>query len=189
MHKLIPTIAGALLLILAVMLTGCQQETDQAQQSDAPLRTAETAQAEQAQVDAMVASYLDLRQLLATDQLDGVAEELVAVRDAAQPLTKSDEAQVKTLAQDIVDRAAAQPDDLEEARETFDGISVALIELVQVTPPSDAVADTLYVAYCPMVEASWLQATEELANPYMGQKMLECGEVKKTIPTGATDSH
>lgn len=175
--------AGILLMGLAVTLTGCQPGTEQPEGSVAPLRAIETTGTEQAQVDAMVESYLDARQLLAEDRLEGVSEELAAIGQAAQPLTASNDAQVKALAQDLVNVAAVRPEDLESAREAFEEISDAMIELTKTIQPSDAAAETLYVAYCPMVKASWLQATEELANPYMGQKMLKCGEIKETIAT------
>ncbi len=44
---------------------------------------------------------------------------------------------------------------------------------------------TIYVAYCPMAlndtGGFWLSEFEEIRNPYFGDMMLECGEVKKTI--------
>ena len=144
------------------------------------------AEAASAQVDALVQPYLKLRQWLAADTYEGVPEQWAEMREAAQPLIESGRAQVEAQARAIAERAAAAPDNLQEARQALQGISAALIELVRVTPPSDAVAETLYVAYCPMAEASWLQATQELANPYMGQKMLTCGEVQETIPTVST---
>ena len=182
--KMIPLTAGVLLLAFMVVMTGCQQQTEQAERPAAPQRTIETTETERGQVDTLVASYLELRQLLAQDTLDGVSEKLAAISQAAQPLTDSGNAQVTALARDLADHAAARPDDLDNARKSFEGISVAMIDLVKVIPPSDAVAETLYVAYCPMAKASWLQANDELANPYMGKKMLKCGEVKETIATG-----
>ncbi|WP_159451921.1 DUF3347 domain-containing protein [Hymenobacter roseosalivarius] len=46
-------------------------------------------------------------------------------------------------------------------------------------------AQKLYVDYCPMANeqkgAYWLSQTKEIRNPYMGQKMPTCGEVKQEI--------
>jgi len=43
----------------------------------------------------------------------------------------------------------------------------------------------LYVDYCPMANnnkgAYWLSQTKEIQNPYLGQKMPTCGEVKKEL--------
>jgi Cu(I)/Ag(I) efflux system membrane fusion protein/cobalt-zinc-cadmium efflux system membrane fusion protein len=42
----------------------------------------------------------------------------------------------------------------------------------------------LSVVYCPMVKHSWLQQGKTIANPYRGQEMSECGDVKRklTVP-------
>ena len=42
-------------------------------------------------------------------------------------------------------------------------------------------APALYEAQCPMAQASWLQTSKDLANPYMGQAMLKCGMVTQSI--------
>ncbi len=43
----------------------------------------------------------------------------------------------------------------------------------------------LYVAHCPMAfndkGASWISTSKEIRNPYFGEKMLGCGEIKETI--------
>lgn len=44
---------------------------------------------------------------------------------------------------------------------------------------------TLYVDYCPMANrnkgAYWLSQLKEIQNPYLGQKMPNCGEIKKVL--------
>jgi len=46
--------------------------------------------------------------------------------------------------------------------------------------------ETLYRAHCPMAfgnrGADWLQATEEIANPYFGAKMFRCGDIVGRLP-------
>jgi hypothetical protein len=85
-------------------------------------------------------------------------------------------------AQSIVDSSNVKPKDLKSAREAYQPISTAMIKLVKITSPTSEIADKLYVAYCPMAEASWIQKTAEISNPFMGQKMLTCGEVTEEIP-------
>ncbi len=72
--------------------------------------------------------------------------------------------------------------DIEQQRETFATLSDQLIETVQVFRLK---IETVYIAYCPMAfeynGAYWLSENEEINNPYFGDKMLRCGEVKKTI--------
>ena len=48
-------------------------------------------------------------------------------------------------------------------------------------PLSNAVADKLYVMFCPMKKAGWLQTNAEVANPYYSSEMKQCGEVKRTL--------
>ena len=42
---------------------------------------------------------------------------------------------------------------------------------------------TVYLEFCPMAfdnkDAFWLSKDKEIKNPYFGDKMLKCGEVKK----------
>ncbi len=46
-------------------------------------------------------------------------------------------------------------------------------------------SQTLYVDYCPMASnnkgAYWISADKDIRNPYFGDKMLTCGEIKQTI--------
>ena len=43
-------------------------------------------------------------------------------------------------------------------------------------------AEKIYIYYCPMADASWLQKEEGTRNPYYGAKMLKCGSVKEELP-------
>jgi RND family efflux transporter MFP subunit len=43
--------------------------------------------------------------------------------------------------------------------------------------------------YCPMASASWLQIGDTVRNPYMGQRMSDCGETRAKVPTPKTDSN
>jgi Cu(I)/Ag(I) efflux system membrane fusion protein/cobalt-zinc-cadmium efflux system membrane fusion protein len=44
----------------------------------------------------------------------------------------------------------------------------------------------LSVSYCPMVKQYWLQEGETILNPYMGQEMSDCGDVKRKIAVPPT---
>ena len=73
-------------------------------------------------------------------------------------------------------------DDIEEQRKQFDFLSQALVKATKVFGIGEA---TLYIQHCPMANdnegADWLSDTEEIRNPYFGDKMLTCGLVKTTI--------
>jgi membrane fusion protein, copper/silver efflux system len=72
--------------------------------------------------------------------------------------------------------------DIENQREVFSSLSNQLIEAAEVFRLN---FEIVYVAYCPMAfndkGAFWLSEFEEIRNPYFGDDMLECGEVKKRI--------
>lgn len=65
----------------------------------------------------------------------------------------------------------------------FQLLSNAMIAAAKATP--EAFDRELIVMHCPMANdnkgADWLQASEPLQNPYFGQMMLKCGEIKETI--------
>lgn len=74
-----------------------------------------------------------------------------------------------------------EADTMEGKRENFVYLSQPLIKVVEAFGANQ----TLYVDYCPMANndkgAYWLSETEEIRNPYFGEMMLTCGEVKDII--------
>lgn len=143
---------------------------------------ADKANPAQAQVDAVVKSYLAVQTLLAADKIDGVPAELKKLHDAAAALAgKAADEKVKTEATAVAKSAEAAPKDLKEARAAFKPISAAVTRLVELVPPSADAAPALYEATCPMAKAGWLQTSKEIFNPYMGKEMLDCGVVKRQI--------
>lgn len=78
---------------------------------------------------------------------------------------------------------------IEKQREIFSALSNQIIETVETFSLK---TEKVYVSYCPMAlndkGAYWLSEKEEINNPYFGDKMLKCGEVKKTIKFMETKS-
>ncbi|MCA0398841.1 MAG: DUF3347 domain-containing protein [Bacteroidetes bacterium] len=72
--------------------------------------------------------------------------------------------------------------DIEAQRAAYSPLSNDFIALVK---KSGVAGGELYVDYCPMAlndkGAYWLSANKEIRNPYFGDKMMNCGEVKETI--------
>ena len=67
----------------------------------------------------------------------------------------------------------AASESLDDARAAFGVISAELTKVVQGQPG-------FYVMNCPMVKnVTWVQTVPKISNPYMGKKMLECGEIVK----------
>lgn len=72
--------------------------------------------------------------------------------------------------------------DIETQRTAYSGMSKDMAALIKKEGLSGG---ELYVAYCPMAfndkGATWISGSKEIRNPYFGEKMLRCGEVKETI--------
>lgn len=72
--------------------------------------------------------------------------------------------------------------DIDAQRTAYSTLSNDFISLVK---KSGVGSGALYVDFCPMAlndkGAYWLSANKEIKNPYFGEKMMTCGEVKETI--------
>lgn len=72
--------------------------------------------------------------------------------------------------------------DIEAQRAAYSKLSNDFIALVK---KSGLSGGELYVDYCPMAlndkGAYWLSGNKEIRNPYFGEKMMNCGEIKETI--------
>ena len=71
--------------------------------------------------------------------------------------------------------------DIKVQRNHFKHLSSHLIKAIQLF----GVNDKVYVEFCPMADnnngAYWLSKEEKVINPYFGEAMLTCGEVKQVI--------
>ena len=72
--------------------------------------------------------------------------------------------------------------DIEVQRAAYEVLSNNMIQLVK---KSGLNSGELYVDFCPMAfddkGAAWLSNKKEIHNPYFGDKMLKCGEIRETI--------
>ncbi|MDO8631888.1 MAG: efflux RND transporter periplasmic adaptor subunit, partial [Phycisphaerales bacterium] len=75
---------------------------------------------------------------------------------------------------------------LAEQRGILKKVSEQMIQLARASAPPGL---KLYVAYCPMVDAEWLQESPSIRNPFGGTEMPSCGVIKGIIEASAvTDS-
>ena len=118
--------------------------------------------------------YLTMQSALASDDLDAAkaqAKAMMAITGHSGSLPEM-----------LHNMLAA--DDLEGMRKPhFETLSMAMIAAVKDTP--ERFDQDFYIMHCPMVYgdrgADWLQATDQLRNPYFGATMLKCGEVKEEL--------
>lgn len=131
---------------------------------------------------------------LKDDELNAVYQHYVHLTTA---LTNEDQAEAKIAANaieagakelkggnNIATNAAkiTTASDIEEQRTIYSSLSNDMIGLVKQSGMSSG---EVYVDYCPMAMndkgAYWLSSKKEIRNPYFGDKMMTCGEVKETI--------
>ena len=104
--------------LLSMILVGCEQAAEMPQpatQSDTSPPATQAAAPRQSEIDALVQSYLELRRRLAQDKSEGLSEQFAELHQAAQPLTDSENAQVKAQAATIVEQASLENTDLKPA--------------------------------------------------------------------------
>jgi membrane fusion protein, copper/silver efflux system len=79
----------------------------------------------------------------------------------------------------------SQTADIDEQRKHFNMLSEAMLET---TESFGLEIDKVYRLFCPMafddIGAFWLSESDEILNPYFGDMMLRCGEVKQTYRKG-----
>ena len=117
--------------------------------------------------DGLAAPYLHIQVALANDSTAGVAEAARTI--AAEAAGMGEQAAAIGAAAE----ALAATTDLQSAREAFGPLSDALIVYGR-----EVGFGELRLAYCPMVDKEWLQATSEIRNPFYGSMMLTCGEFR-----------
>ena len=118
--------------------------------------------------DDVAAPYLHIQLALANDSIDGVADAAASIAASAATLG---EAGVDIAA---AAEALAAAKDLRTVRAVFGPLSDALIAYGE-----EVGFGELRVAYCPMVDKSWVQAAGDIRNPFYGSMMLTCGEFTK----------
>ncbi|HMQ17154.1 MAG TPA: heavy metal-binding domain-containing protein, partial [Phycisphaerae bacterium] len=136
------------------------------------------------QVDHLMEHYLALQKRFASDSTREVALHalgLVGAADEILRLADDPEARLPAEFFDAVRtlRAAAlrtNSKDLDADRVTFVGLGGAMKRVIEHVRPSVRQYPRLYLFHCPMTKGDWIQASEEMANPFYGFKMLKCGE-------------
>lgn len=68
---------------------------------------------------------------------------------------------------------------IEHQREHFANLSLNMFALAKSMNLS---GHPVYEDYCPMKKAYWLSAEPQIKNPYYGDQMPDCGEIKSTLP-------
>jgi hypothetical protein len=118
--------------------------------------------------------YELIQEALAADSMAGIGENAAAMA----ALVRGDAAGTLPPAVGAEAEALAGAQDLRAARRSFKSLSDDLIAWLA---DSKAESTGYREAYCPMADASWLQKGDEINNPYLGKKMLHCGDFDRTF--------
>ena len=141
------------------------------------------------QLTLFVNSYIELKNALVASDED---QAKILATALAKQLTQTDMKLLEGEAHEVWMKANKQmkqsideikaTTDMEKQRAAFKPLSEALSDVVEAFGVHGI---TLYEDYCPMAVgdqgAIWLSEIKEIQNPYFGEKMLKCGEVKKTF--------
>jgi RND family efflux transporter MFP subunit len=139
--------------------------------------------------------YFKIGSALASDTVEGLApaaRQAAAGTDALLKIeipgdphfwhTHTETADVRGKALELVDTK-----DVEQARQKFADLSLALSKLVHATGVPPAFGKEVQELHCPMYRERqggtiWLQPAGEVRNPYFGKKMIGCFDTKATLP-------
>jgi len=114
-----------------------------------------------------------IQSALAADSLEGVPVAAKALVDAAKSSEGAIPESAVSQAEDV-----AKASDLEAARAAFKPLSDTMISALVAR---DEESGQYYEAFCPTADAAWIQAGKEVANPYYGASMLQCGTIRKGL--------
>lgn len=110
------------------------------------------------------------------------AAEPQQAKQAAEALSKELHAIEGCEPTALIAEEIAQSDSLQVQREKFTILSADMIALMK---NADIKTGTIFVQYCPMANEGnggyWLASQKDIRNPYYGEDMLECGEVKDEL--------
>jgi hypothetical protein len=128
-----------------------------------------------ANTDLAYDQYLKLKDVLV---LSDSTQTQSAAKDLASTLAKiTGTENIAKMAEDMASEGS-----LSKQRIIFTTLSNELITMFK---KAEITSGSMFVQYCPMANEGeggyWLSSETEIRNPYYGDEMLNCGEVKETI--------
>ena len=135
----------------------------------------------------MVNSYLEMKNKLVNDQkANDQASDLLQATQKIAMSSFSNASHMKWMELNKTigehTQAIANTGKLDEQRKQFIELSNAMIHIVKTF---QAPENTLFVQFCPMADdnkgAFWLSKENQVRNPYYGDQMLTCGEVREEV--------
>ncbi len=166
--RMVKTTALMTVCLPILGLTTCQPSGDGTRASEANMKP-------------ILASYLEVQRALAADSIAGVQPAARSIAKQAAGLKASgitgEHAEHYAHLPMKLERAAktlSEATTIEAARAAFKQLSMPMATWGSMSKP-----DGIDVLYCSMAKGSWLQVRGDVKNPYLGARMLGCGEVVK----------
>ncbi|WCO01282.1 DUF3347 domain-containing protein [Psychroserpens ponticola] len=172
----------AAMLLLAVSFTYAQDghNHDHSKMEHSKMKKNNDAKAE-----VILTDYFNLKDALVADDAKKAAEagsKLVNSFKAFDKTAYTGEEQMELV--EIIEDAMEHAEhiaksELDHQREHFKTLSKDITDMIAIT----GTENTLYQQFCPMYDkgSAWLSISDEVRNPYYGNKMLKCGKVQKEI--------
>lgn len=140
-------------------------------------------------IEGILLSYFKLKNHLVNDDFEQAQLEIIAFDKSIQKTSMSlfkGESHILWMKYSNslkeVSTKMKRAKDISKYREEFVELSKTIIQVSQSFKTSK---ETLYVQRCPMANkdkgADWLSKSDKILNPYFGESMLKCGEVKMKI--------
>ena len=158
-------------------LFACTQSAPKSSTSEQAVvqSTTDSIQLKDTQQDEVLKQYFSLKDALVASNASNAQKE-------ATTLTTSLKASPAFAKSVLMSDSIAKTNDLAKQRSTFTNLSNELIAQFSKT---SLLKGTFYMQFCPMANEGnggyWIAAEQEVRNPYYGDEMLNCGEVKKTF--------
>ena len=118
----------------------------------------------------VIAPYLKIQEALSDDKMDGVKANAGNVATAAAALG-APAMKIDTTAVQLANAV-----EIDDARDKFGALSEAIDKYM--TGLRLKAPDGVKVAFCPMAQKPWLQASATIDNPYYGKSMSTCGSFR-----------
>ncbi len=168
-----------LLIAIATIFVACSQKTEEKKEQTATKEkialTPNEVSLKNDQLNAVYQQYLLLSSALINSDLATAKEASMALELGAKALKGGEK--LTSFAAKIT--AAS---DIEVQRTLFSGLSNEMIAKVKAIGLQSG---EIYVEYCPMAlndkGASWLSNQKVVRNPYYGESMMDCGEIKEIL--------
>jgi Cu(I)/Ag(I) efflux system membrane fusion protein len=165
-----------------------QEEQDKHGRDDMVMEAFDTPESFRTQLGEVLDTYYQLHEALSADDPEAASTAAAAVKAAVGEVNLErlqGEARMAWMDHlkhlNAALRSLIRAAGLAPQREAFYTLSQQLTKTIQAFP----IGRTVYQAYCPMAfddaGATWLQNSDEVTNPYFGDLMLRCGEIRQTL--------